>query len=54
MKSYFADVRIFVYADDAKEAAQEINDALAYVARDGGFEIYNYDTVVDMDMQEAK
>jgi hypothetical protein len=54
MNKYFADVRIFVRAESAEKAAQEINDALSYVKHNGGFEVYNYDIVLEMDMTDTQ
>jgi predicted ATPase with chaperone activity len=53
-KTYYADVRIFVQAESAEEAAQEINDAVQYAVHSSGFALTAYDIVVDMDMQECK
>jgi hypothetical protein len=53
-KKYYADVRIFVEAESAEEAAQEINDAVRYATHSAGFQLSGHDTVVDMDMQEDK
>lgn len=53
MNKYYADVRIFVDADSAQEAAQELNDALRYATHAAGFQLSSHDTVVDMDMQEC-
>jgi hypothetical protein len=52
MKKYFADVRIFVEAESAEEAAQELNDAVSYAVHAGGFTLTDYNTVVDMDVIE--
>lgn len=53
-KTYYADVRIFVEAESAEEAAQEINDAVRYVTHSAGFRLTGFDTVVDMDVEECK
>jgi hypothetical protein len=53
-KTYYADVRIFVQAESAEEAAQELNDAVSYVVHSAGFQLTGYDTVVDMDVEECK
>lgn len=52
-KKYYADVRIFVEAESAEEAAQEINDAVRFATHSAGFLLTSHDTVVDMDMQEC-
>jgi hypothetical protein len=52
-KTYYADVRIFVEAESAEEAAQEINDAMSYVVNSAGFQLYGYDITLEMDMQEC-
>jgi hypothetical protein len=53
-KKYYADVRIFVEAESAEEAAQELNDAVSYVVGSAGFLLCGYDTVVEMDIEETK
>lgn len=53
-KTYYADVRIFVQAESAEEAAQELNDAVSYVVHAAGFRLCGYDNVVDMDVEECK
>lgn len=53
-KKYYADVRIFVEAESAEEAAQELNDAVSYVVHSAGFRLCGYDNVVDMDIEECK
>jgi hypothetical protein len=53
-KKYYADVRIFVEAESAEEAAQEINDAVRYATHSAGFQLSGHDTVVDMDIEECK
>ena len=53
-KKYYADVRIFVEAESAEEAAQEINDAVRYATHSAGFRLCGYDSVVDMDIEETK
>ena len=53
-KTYYADVRIFVQADNAEEAAQEINDAVQCAVHSLGFALTAYDIVVEMDIEEYK
>lgn len=53
-KKYYADVRIFVEAESAQDAAQELNDAVSYVVGSAGFRLCGRDTVVDMDIEECK
>jgi hypothetical protein len=53
-KQYYADVRIFVQADSAEEAAQEINDAVQCAVHSLGFALNAYDNVVEMDVEECK
>lgn len=53
-KTFYADVRIFVQAESAEEAAQEINDAVRYATHSAGFQLCGYDIVLDMDMVEGK
>ena len=51
-KWYYADVRICVNADSAKEAAQEINDAVSYVVHASGFDLRGYNKVYESDIEE--
>ena len=53
-KKYYADVRIFVEAESAEEAAQEINDAVQCAVHSLGFTLTDYNTVHKTDMQECK
>ena len=54
MNRYYADVRIYVNADSAKEAAKELNDAVSYVVHASGFDLRGCDRVDESDMQEDK
>jgi len=53
-KTYYADVRIFVQADNAEEAAQEINDAVHDAVHSLDSALTAYDIVVEMDIEETK
>ena len=51
-KWYYADVRICANADNAKEAAKEINDAVSYVVHACGFDLRGYNKVDESDVEE--
>ena len=53
-KKYYADVRIFVEAESAEQAAQEINDAMKCAVHSLSFTLTDYDTVVEIDVEECK
>lgn len=54
MKQYYVDVRIIVEADDADEAAHEVNDAVGYAVHSAGFRLTGFHHVRDTDMKEDK
>ena len=53
-KKYYADVRIFVEAESAEQAAQEINDAMKCAVHSLGFTLTDYNTVHKTDIEEYK
>jgi uncharacterized protein YggE len=52
MKKYYATVGIYVEAESAEEAAQEINDAMSYVIHAGGFTLTDRDRVSEDEVTE--
>jgi hypothetical protein len=52
MKKYYATVGIYVEAESAEEAAQEINDAMSYVVHAGGFTLTDRDRVSEDEVKD--
>jgi len=52
MKTYYATVGIYVQAESAEEAAQEINDAVSYAVHSAGFMLIAYDRIDEDEVTE--
>lgn len=52
MKTYYATVGIYVQAESAEEAAQEINDAMQCAVSSLGFTLTDYNKVYESNINE--